>query len=343
MPNATTTAGQRWSVRSLPSALAQHERLERDVRDGLAQRPPTIPPRWFYDEKGAALFDDITRLPEYYPTRSETEILRARGRRVAEVTEASTLVEFGSGTSTKTRILIDALTARDRPLTFVPLDVSVEVLTEAARTLAGDYPTLTVEALVADFEDPLPRLPGAGGHRLVAFLGGTIGNFTPAQRRDFLSRVRAALDPGDHLLLGADLIKDTGRLEAAYDDDAGVTAAFNRNVIEVLSRELHAEGLAPDDFDHVARWNEHEHRIEMWLRARVAVNARFPTLGLSWSLAAGDEVLTEISTKFTVPQLRHELRSLDFEPVESWTDPAGDFALILARVRSSSHGFIRPK
>jgi L-histidine N-alpha-methyltransferase len=331
MAGGTTTAAQRWSVQPIASAMSRRERLERDVREGLAQRPPTIPPRWFYDEKGAALFDDITRLPEYYPTRAETEILRARGTRIADITDASTLVEFGSGTSTKTRILIDALTAEGRPLTFVPLDVSVEVLTDAARTLAVDYPTLTVEAHVADFEDPLPPLPGTGGRRLVAFLGGTIGNFTPAQRHDFLSRLRAALEPGDHLLLGADLVKDADRLVAAYDDAAGVTAAFNRNVIDVLSRELHARGLAADDFDHVARWNEAAHRIEMWLRARVAVTAQFPTLGLSWSLAPGEEVLTEISAKFTVPQLRHELRSVGFEAVEAWTDAAGDFALILAR------------
>jgi L-histidine N-alpha-methyltransferase len=210
------------------------------------------------------------------------------------------------------------------------MDVSVEVLTDAARSLAADYPTVTVDALVADFEDPLPPLPGKPGDRLVAFLGGTIGNFTPEERATFLDHVRSAMEPGDHFLLGADLVKDVGRLIAAYDDAAGVTAAFNRNVIDVLREATSAEGLSADDFEHVAKWNGDEHRIEMWLRARVAVRARFPSLDMTWSLSPGDEVLTEISTKFSVEQIRDELTAHGFAPVETWCDRQRDFSVTLA-------------
>jgi L-histidine Nalpha-methyltransferase len=327
----TTTAGRRWTVHDHPAALTRAERLARDVRTGLGRTPPTIPSRWFYDEKGSVLFDEITRLPEYYPTRRETEILVAHAGEIAAVTGATTLVEFGSGTSTKTRLLLDALTARGRRLQLVPLDVSVEVLTEAARTLADDYPSISVEAVVADFEDPLQPLPGAAGERLVIFLGGTIGNFAPDERADFYDRLRAVMSVGDSFLLGADLVKDTDRLVAAYDDTAGVTAAFNRNVIEVLQRELDADGLSADDFVHVARWNPGERRIEMWLRARRDIDAWFPSLGLRWSLPAGGEVLTEISTKFDVASLRGELAAHGFGPVRTWTDSCGDFSLTLAR------------
>ncbi len=328
----TGTVGERWSIEQASPMLSRHERLERDVREGLAREPPSIPPRWLYDEKGSLLFEEITRLPEYYPTRRETEILQVEAPRIAALTEATTLVELGSGTSTKTRLLLEALTAGGRALTFVPLDVSVEVLTHAAARLAEDFPTLTVRALVADFEDPLPGLPGEAGRRLLAFLGGTIGNLVDEQRHEFLSRTRAALAPGDHFLLGADLVKDVDRLVAAYDDAAGVTAAFNRNVVDVLARELRAQGLHADDFDHVARWDPVHDRMQMWLRARVPVRARFPSLDLSWSLEPGDEVLTEISTKFTLAQLRGELSSYRLEPRECWTDGNGDFALVLARV-----------
>jgi L-histidine Nalpha-methyltransferase len=310
-----------------------HERLAHDVRIGLTDDPPWLPARWFYDEKGSLLFDDITGLPEYYPTRRETEILAAHSRDVAELTDATTLVELGAGTSTKTRLLLDALTASARRLLFVPLDISAEVLTDAARTIAADYPTVTVEAHVADFGEELGNLPGTPGRRLVVFLGGTIGNFNSEDRADFFDRLRRAMDVGDHLLLGADLVKDADRLVAAYDDSAGVTAAFNRNIIDVVARELGADGLAADDFLHVARWNPQKSRIEMWLRARRDIEARFPTLDLTWRLPTGGELLTEISVKFTLAHLQAELAAGGFDTVRSWTDDAGDFSLTLARVR----------
>jgi L-histidine N-alpha-methyltransferase len=306
-------------------------RIVQDVRDGLWQTPPSLPARWFYDERGSRLFDEITRLPEYYPTRRETEILEQHSADIARLTAATTMIELGSGTSTKTRLLLDALTAGGRPLTFVPLDVSEEVLTEAAQIIASDYATVTVVPVVADFAEAFGVLPGRPGERLVIFLGGTIGNLDDEERAAFLTRIRAALAPGDHLLLGADLVKPPSRLIAAYDDSAGTTAAFNRNLIEVLRHELDAEGLYVDDFEHIARWNPAHHRVEMWLRARRDVNVHFNALDQDWKLASGAEMLTEISVKFQLPDLRAELASHGLDPVQSWTDHRDDYSLTLAR------------
>jgi L-histidine N-alpha-methyltransferase len=320
-----------WTVVERPSALTKHERLERDVRAGLTARPPWLPARWFYDEKGSLLFDDITALPEYYPTRRETEILRAHSDDVASLTKSTAVVELGAGLSTKTRLLLDAFTAGDRELLFVPLDVSVEALTHAARSIASAYPTVRVEALVADFEDPLAPLPGADGERLIVFLGGTIGNLNTDARAAFLDRLRAAMADGDHFLLGADLVKQPERLVAAYDDSAGVTAAFNRNIVEVLRYELSAEGLSADDFEHVALWNAESSQIEMWLRAVRDIHAYFPTLSLPWALPGGEALLTEISVKFDLPALHQELAARGLRPVTSWTDQAGDFSVTIAQ------------
>jgi L-histidine N-alpha-methyltransferase len=313
------------------TAVAE-SRLAADARAGLWQNPPSLPARWFYDERGGRLFDEITRLPEYYPTRRETEILRDHSAAIATLTRATTLVELGSGTSTKTRLLLTAFTDKGRPVQFVPVDVSESILVESAAALAHDFPAVAVRPLVADFSEPFPPLPGRPGERLLIFLGGTIGNFIPAERSAFLARVRAALAPGDHFLLGADLVKSPSRLIAAYDDRAGVTAEFNRNLIEVLRTELGAEGLYVDDFQHVARWNPAEHRIEMWLRARRDVVAHFRVLDRDWRLPAGTEMLTEISVKFRIPELLAELRGHDLTPVRTWTDHDGDYSLTLARV-----------
>jgi L-histidine N-alpha-methyltransferase len=310
--------------------LTADPRLVADALAGLWQRPPNLPARWFYDERGSRIFDEITRLPEYYPTRRETEILQAHSSDVAGQTAAAVLVELGSGLSTKTRLLLDALTAGGRELLFVPLDVSTEVMTDAADQIADEYATVTVRPVAADFTDDLGALPGEPGARLVAFLGGTIGNFDPSQRAAFLARVRTALAPGDHLLLGTDLVKSPSRLIAAYDDAAGVTAAFNRNLIEVLRRELGATGLYSDDFEHLARWNPQQSRVEMWLRARRDVHARFAVLDRDWVLPAGGEMLTEVSTKFAVPALQDELARAGLPAVRTWTDAANDYALTLA-------------
>ena len=296
-------------------------RLAADVRAGLGKVPVEIPPKWFYDEKGSQLFDDITELPEYYPTRTETAILVEHAGHLPQV---GTLVELGAGYSRKTQLLLEAV----RPSLFVPLDVSEEPIRDAAVRITRDFPAVDVLGIVADFEDELAPLPGVDGDRLVAFLGSTIGNLTPGPRAAFLDRVHRATAPGDLFLLGADLVKDTERLLRAYDDSAGVTAAFNKNVLHVLARELDAD-LDPDDFDHVAVYDAEQDRIEMRLRARRALVV--PLLGLEWRISAGEEILTETSAKFRIEGLRSELADAGFVVETTWTDPAQDFSLTLAR------------
>ncbi|GAA1482606.1 L-histidine N(alpha)-methyltransferase [Gordonia sinesedis] len=309
--------------------------LATDALSGLWSDPPVLPAKWLYDERGSKLFDEITRVAEYYPTRRETEILRERADEIAAVTEATTMVELGSGTSTKTRILLDAFAARAEAVgawfTYVPVDVSTEMLQSSAAILAADYPGIEIDSVVADFTEPHLTLPPSTGPRLAVFLGGTIGNFDEDARREFLTRLASALSPGDFLLLGADLVKDTGRLVAAYNDKAGVTADFNTNMIEVLRTGLAARGLYAGDFDHIARWNPKAHRIEMWLRARRDIDAYFAALDRGWRLPAGTEVLTEISTKFVPADLTADLADAGLGVVSEWTDPAGDFLLSLSR------------
>jgi L-histidine N-alpha-methyltransferase len=315
-------------VHLAPDASARA--LEADVRAGLGATPKTLPPKWFYDDRGSELFDEITRLPEYYPTRTERSILVAHARELAELTKADTLVELGSGTSEKTRLLLDALRDVGTLDRFVPFDVSEQTLRDAAVAIAGEYPGVRVHAVVGDFEHHLGDLP-SGGTRLVAFLGSTIGNLPPAPRARFLADLAAALAPGDALLLGTDLVKDVARLVAAYDDAAGVTAAFNRNVLSVLDRELDAD-FDPATFDHVAVWEPDQEWIEMRLRSRRAQTVHIRALALDVEFAAGEELRTEISAKFRRGRVEQELAAAGFELAEWWTDPAGDFALSLSFV-----------
>ncbi|MBT2228162.1 L-histidine N(alpha)-methyltransferase [Nonomuraea sp. NEAU-A123] len=298
--------------------------LEHDVRTGLTAVPKWLPPKWFYDAAGSELFSRITRLPEYYPTRRELAILRARAADLAAASGADTLVELGSGTSEKTVLLLEALAAR----VYTPVDVDAVTLSAAAHRLAGRFPGLRVRAVCADFERHLALLPRTG-RRMVAFLGGTIGNLEPAARAVFLKDLRATLRPGDTFLLGADLVKDTRRLVAAYDDAAGVTAAFNRNVLRVINRELDAD-FDPEAFEHVALYDERHEWIEMRLRASRDMRVRIGGLGLVADFVAGEEVRTEISAKFRPEGLRAELADAGFEVRRRYTDPAGDFTLILA-------------
>ena len=316
---------QRWSVevRTLPDP----NRLANDLLTGLAMDPVTIPPKWFYDDKGSQLFDAITELEEYYPTRTEQAILEAHA---AELPLVGTLIELGSGYSRKTRVLLEALTAEGRPLLFVPLDVAEEPVRDASVHIAEDFANVVVEGVVADFDDDLSPLPGMDGDRMVAFLGSTIGNLRQGPRRVFLDRLRSAMAEGDYLLLGADLVKDVARLIRAYDDESGVTAAFNKNVLSVLSRELGAN-LDPDDFDHVARYNETDECIEMRLRARRSLAVT--VLGTTWQITEGQELLTETSAKFRVEGLAHELAVAGFEVVTCWTDSDDDFSVTLARCK----------
>ena len=304
------------------------EALEADARAGLTSAPKDLPPKYFYDDRGSQLFDDITRLSEYYPTRAEREILAARADEIAVLTGADTLVELGSGTSEKTRLLLDALARAGRLRRFVPFDVSETTLRDAARDIAAEHPGADVHAVVGDFEHHLDRLPG-GGRRVVAFLGGTIGNLAPTIRARFLASVRAGLGPDDSFLLGTDLVKDPARLVAAYDDAAGVTAEFNRNLLHVLNRELGAD-FSPESFDHVARWSVDDEWIEMRLRSSVDQVVKVPQLDLVVEFEAGEEMRTEISAKFRRQGVERELDDAGLVLREWWTDPAGDFALSLS-------------
>ncbi|MFH8255614.1 L-histidine N(alpha)-methyltransferase [Streptomyces roseolus] len=300
--------------------------LRADVLHGLTRTPKELPPKWFYDARGSELFEEITRLPEYYPTRAEREILIDRAPEIAAATGARTLVELGSGSSEKTRFLIDALLPG--LAAYVPVDVSESALTGAAEALLADRPELRVHALIADFTRSVV-LPETPGPRLVAFLGGTIGNLLPEERRTFLRSVREMTAPGDGFLLGTDLVKDESTLVAAYDDAAGVTAEFNKNVLAVLDRELGADAH-PDDFDHVARWDREREWIEMRLRARHALTVKIPELDLMVEFEEGEELRTEVSAKFRQEGVRAELAEAGFELTRWWTDAEGRFALSLA-------------
>ncbi|MGZ7017927.1 MAG: L-histidine N(alpha)-methyltransferase [Acidimicrobiia bacterium] len=310
------------------AATDLHDALAEDARRGLTSIPKDLPPKWFYDDRGSQLFDEITRLDEYYPTRAERAILVERADEIAAVSGADTLIELGSGTSEKTRLLLDALARAGQLRRFVPFDVSEMTLRDAASAISEEHPGIDVHAVVGDFERHLDRLPG-GGRRLIAFLGGTIGNLPPATRAEFLAAVAAGLEPGDSFLLGTDLVKDPARLVAAYDDASGVTAAFNRNVLSVINRELGAD-FDPDAFIHVARWNPDEEWIEMWLRAPEAHVVKLPELDLVIELEAGEEIRTEISAKFRRPRLTRELEAAGLELTHWWTDEPGDFALSLS-------------
>ena len=259
--------------------------MERDVRTGLTAEPKSLPPVYFYDDRGSRLFDEITRLPEYYPTRSERSILDAHAGDIAQGSGADTLVELGAGTCEKSRVLLDAMQSTGLLQRFVPLDVSDTTLWEAATALSEEYPGVAVSAVVGDFHQHLDRLP-TDGTRLFAFLGGTIGNLDPGQRREFFIQLGKVMTMDDRLLLGTDLVKDRARLVNAYDDGAGVTAEFNRNVLLVLNRELGAN-FDPGRFEHVARWNEADQRIEMWLRSSGDQQVRVADLDLDLDVRVG--------------------------------------------------------
>lgn len=304
----------------------QAQALRADVLDGLLATPKTLPPKWFYDARGSELFERITALPEYYPTRVERSVLAARAGEIASLTQARSLVELGSGSSEKTRLLLSALTGLSQ---FVPVDVSATALRESAAAIAADYPGLSVHGVVGDFTEHLDLVPGVRP-RLFAFLGGTIGNLVPTERAKFLSSVRSVLFEGEWLVLGTDLVKDPSVLVRAYDDSAGVTAEFNKNVLLVLNRELAAD-FDVSSFSHVARWDADAEWIEMRLRAERAMRVHLDALSLDISFAAGEEMRTEVSAKFRRGGVSRELAEAGFELVRWFTDPDGLFAVSLAR------------
>jgi L-histidine N-alpha-methyltransferase len=306
--------------------------LAEDALDGLTRPFKELPPKHFYDARGSELFDAICELPEYYPTRTERAILTARAAEIVALTDAGELVELGSGSADKTRVLLDAMDEAGTLRRYLPIDVSEAALRASAERLLAEYPTLEVHGLVGDFERHLDRLPRPVAPRIMCFLGGTLGNFTPGSRRRFLRGLGRRLGDGGHLLLGVDLVKDPRVIEAAYDDAAGVTAEFNRNVLHVLNRELGAD-FDPAAFDHVAFFDTDREWVEMRLRARTRQEVRIPRLGLTVRFAAREELRTEISAKFTRARLEADLAAAGLVLAGWFTDADERFATALARPR----------
>jgi len=303
--------------------------LAEDVREGLSAPFKELPPKYFYDERGSGLFEAITELPEYYPTRTERSILEAGAAEIVAAAEPTTLIELGSGAATKTRSLLDAISDAGTLETYVPVDISEEITRRVAEELVGEYEGLRVHGIVCDYETHLERVPREEG-ALIAFLGGTIGNFRPGPRRSFLARIATLMYPGDRFLLGTDLVKDPAVLEAAYNDSAGITAEFNKNVLRVIDRELDAN-LDPGAFEHVAFWDPENEWIDIRLRSLREQFADIRGLDMRVHFSRHEEMRTEISTKFTRERLESSYADAGLELVEWWTDPDELYALSLAR------------
>jgi L-histidine Nalpha-methyltransferase len=303
--------------------------MAEEVREGLSSPFKELPPKYFYDERGSRLFEAITELPEYYPTRAERAILDARATQVAARADASILIELGSGSAAKTRCLLDAMRAAETLEAYVPVDISEEITRRTAAELVAHYAGLRVHGVICDYETHLERIPREEG-ALIAFLGGTIGNFRPAPRRAFLSRIATLMYPSDRFLLGTDLVKERERLEAAYNDSAGITAEFNKNVLRVLNRELGAD-FDPGAFEHVAFWDPDNSWIDIRLRSLAEQFIDVRDLDMRVHFARNEEMRTEISTKFTRERLERTYADAGLELLECWTDPDELYALSLAR------------
>lgn len=316
------------TIDRLSVARPWHEQLADDVRAGLARTPKVLPPKYLYDDRGSELFEAITELPEYYPTRTETAILETHADAIVDRVRPTELIELGSGSSRKTRLLLEAMHRAGSGHRYAPVEISESALVGAAEALTADYPWLEFHGHLGDFAGDLARLPRVG-RRLLAFLGSTIGNLLPAERRELFTAVAGALGDDDAFLLGADLVKSPDVLVPAYDDAAGVTAEFNRNMLRVLNRELDGD-LPVDDFAHRAVWNDREERIEMHLVPDRLVHARLAALDLDVVFARGEPLVTEYSCKFRILDLVDELAATGLVVEEVLTDPDDRFALLLA-------------
>jgi L-histidine Nalpha-methyltransferase len=303
--------------------------MAEDVREGLSSPFKEIPPKYFYDERGSKLFEAITELPEYYPTRAERAILQREGAAIVAAARPTTLIELGSGSAAKTRHLLDAMRNAGSLENYVPVDISEAITHRIAEELVAEYEGLRVHGIVCDYETHLERVPREEG-ALVAFLGGTIGNFRPAPRRSFLARIATLMYPGDRFLLGTDLIKDRATLEAAYNDSQGITAEFNKNVLRVLNRELDGD-FDPDAFEHVAFWDADNEWMDIRLRSLNEQFIDLRELDMRSHFARNEEMRTEISTKFTRERLETSYADAGLELVEWWTDPDELYALSLAK------------
>ena len=305
--------------------------LRADVLDGLTGTFKELPPKWFYDDVGSQLFDEITRLEEYYPTEAERSILREQASEIAKLSGADTLVELGSGAADKTRVLLDALRAHGQLERFVPFDVSEGILRSSSAALLDDYESLDIHGVVGDFERHLDKIPTTGT-RLIALLGGTVGNFNAHERKALLTDIVSGMSRGDTFLLGTDLVKDHGRLERAYDDSFGVTAAFNKNVLQVLNRRLDAD-FDLDNFEHVATFDVEREWMDLRLRSRIDHDVTIGELDLTIHFDEGEEMRTEISAKFRKDNIAYELETVGLDVIGWWTDARGDYAVTLAGLR----------
>jgi len=322
----------KWLPNLEPSPNFKAE-IGQDVIEGLMQPQKSVPPRYFYDDYGSQLFEKICDLPEYYPTRTETSILRQFAGEIAQTTGACELVELGSGSSTKTRLLLDAYEALGASWQYVPIDVSGQILEQSARQLKKDYPSLQIQALVGTYEQALAQLqPTTFPARTISFLGSTLGNFSPQECDEFLLRIFDALAPGDYFLLGVDLQKQKPILEAAYNDSQGVTAAFNLNMLTHLNQHF-SGNFNLELFEHCAFYNEELNQIEMHLQCLQSHSVCLDTLNLRVELDAGETIMTEISRKFDVKVLKSELKEKGLEPINVWTDPKQWFGSILCQAR----------
>ncbi len=324
-------------VSTLDEPGVTFEEMVRNVRSGLSSEPKDLSawPKYFYDAEGSRIFEEITGTPEYYQTDAEFSILRDKSKEIVSRAGCRTLVELGSGSSSKTRALLDALVKVHGSARYAPLDVSESALRESSEQLVSEYPQLEIQGYVGDFDKSLRSLlenEADSGDRLVLFLGGTIGNFSPEKRRGFLKTLRKGLNSGDHLLIGVDLVKDRATLEAAYYDAAGVTARFNKNLLSVLNYRLEAN-FDPNLFDHRATYNDTHQRIEMWLDSLDDQEVSIPALELDVSFERGEGMRTEISAKFTPESAARMFEEADMELLDLYTDDRDLFGLALAAPR----------
>lgn len=319
-----------------PLREGEENPLDSELLNGLQQQPKRIPCRYFYNDRGSELFEQICTLPEYYPTRTETAILHSGASQIAQRTGPCEVVELGSGSSTKTRLLLDAYTALDPNFTYIPIDVSGGMLRQSAGHLLADYAQLQVQGLVGTYHQGLQYLGCHHNHRrLICFLGSSLGNFEPAECDRFFQEIHHALQPGDYFLLGVDLVKDPAILEAAYNDRQGITAAFNLNVLDHLN-ERFGGNLRPECFRHRAIYNSHDQQIEMYLDCIDTHQAHLAALATTLSFDAGESLFTEISRKFTLSQLQSQVTAHRLMPLQHWCDPQEWFALLLTQVQGET-------
>jgi dimethylhistidine N-methyltransferase len=333
-PDSPVPANQRLHIQTLDASTASPSEHHSDadlVIQGLSQPSKTLPPRFFYDDRGSQLFEHICQLPEYYLTRTETQIFQAYADEIAKTTGECEVVELGSGSSTKTRIILDAYQAAQLPLRYVPIDVSAGILQESSYQLLNDYPSLKIYGIVGTYQQALQTLmPSTLSRRLIAFIGSTLGNLPPEPCDRFLAQIANALTPGDYFLLGIDLQKDPAVLEAAYDDSQGVTAAFNLNMLTHLNRKFSAN-FDVSQFEHVAFYNAELNQIEMHLRSKIKQAVVFAALNFTAHFEAGETIHSEVSRKFNLQQMSEQLRSHNLKTVKTWTDPKEWFGVVLAQ------------